>query len=259
MAQGPCDPRGPCGPCNPRGPHSGSTPPARARAGDLAWARPQRPRRGGAAVRARACRGACPLRGCKASKCVRQTHAQDDPKCQSACAENVRVRAPIRPERQSACADPRGRGACGSASAASLRGSREGERGRGMLARGPALRIGAGTLTFGARTLTPYTCPRRRGAGWSRCRPSEGGGASSGRGRGNRRRGVPNAPPAAGGSVARQFLGGERGPGLPQPCLLWRGPCCARVPARWGAMSCRGRGPGVRRQSFCAGVTRDAA
>ncbi len=63
----------------------------------------------------------------------------------------------VRRKRQSACADPRGRGACGSASAASLRGSREGERGRGMPVRGPVLRSGAGTLT-------PYT--HRRGRRW---------------------------------------------------------------------------------------------
>jgi len=90
---------------------------------------------------------------CKTSKCVSQTHAQGAPKRQSVCARHVRVRAPIRLERQSACADPRGRGACGSASAASRRGSREGERGWGTPSRGCVLRIGAGTLTFVAQAL----------------------------------------------------------------------------------------------------------
>ncbi len=90
---------------------------------------------------------------CKASKCVRQTHAQDDPKRQSACAENVRVRAPIRQDRQSACANPHGRGACRSGSTASPGGSRECERGYLAPARGPVMRIGAGTLMFLAQTL----------------------------------------------------------------------------------------------------------
>ncbi len=74
----------------PRGPHSGSPPAARS------WAR--------AGQRTK----------CKASKCVRHMHAQGAPKRQSVCARNVRVRAPIRPERHSARADPHGRGACGS-------------------------------------------------------------------------------------------------------------------------------------------------
>jgi len=68
----------------------------------------------GAAIAAMPTRSIAGDPDCKTSKCLRRTHASGDPKRQSACAENVRVRAPIRPERQSACADPHKRGACGS-------------------------------------------------------------------------------------------------------------------------------------------------
>ncbi len=79
---------------------------------------------------------------------------------QSACAKltlkatrNVRVRAPIRLERQSACADPHGRGACGLGLRRPQGGAHEDERGHVTPARERVMRIGAGTVTFPAQAL----------------------------------------------------------------------------------------------------------